>query len=190
MRHARIERETGETTVLVEFDLDGSGATTIATGIEFFDHMLDAFATHGRFDLTAEATGDFDHHIAEDTMIALGRALEVAIDDKRGIRRVGHALFPMDDALAMVALDLSGRSYSEIDIVFNDTHLADLRADLYVHLLETFASNAHCNLHAEVLRGENDHHKAEAVAKGLGAALDEAVTVVGDDVPSTKGTIE
>lgn len=190
MRSARIERETDETVVAVELDLDGAGAADVETGIAFLDHMLEALATHGRFDLDVGATGDFDHHVAEDAMIALGRAVEEALGDKRGIKRAGHAVFPMDEALALVAVDLGGRTYADVRVAFNEPRLVDLRTDLYVHLLETFASNANCNLHVELLRGGNDHHKAEAVAKGLGAALADAVRVVGDGVPSSKGTVE
>lgn len=190
MRRATIDRETDETDITVELDLDGSGETDVETGIDFFDHMLEALATHGRFDLVVRAAGDFDHHVAEDAMIGLGRAVTDALGDKAGIRRVGHAIFPMDDALALVAVDLSGRPYADVDVAFNDTAIVDLEADLYVHLLETFATHAGCNLHVDVLRGTNDHHVAEAIAKGLGAALEAATTVVGEGVPSAKGHLE
>lgn len=190
MRRATIDRETDETTIHVDLTLDGDAAIEVDTGIAFFDHMLEALATHGRFDLEVSARGDFDHHIAEDAMIALGQAVTDALGDKSGIRRAGHAMFPMDDALALVAIDLSGRPYAAIDVSFNDTAIVDLEADLYVHLLETFAHHAACNLHVDLLRGENDHHKAEAIAKGVGRALDDAVTIVGEGIPSAKGHLE
>ncbi len=190
MRSATIERATGETTVTVALDLEGDGHVDVDTGIAFFDHMLAAMATHARFDVEVAARGDFDHHVAEDAMIALGSALTEALGDKRGIRRAGHAIFPMDDALVLVAIDLSGRPYVDVDITFDTEYLEDMRTDLYAHLLETFASNATCNLHVDVLRGTNDHHKAEATAKGIGAALAMAVAVVGEDVPSSKGVVE
>lgn len=189
MRKGTIERETKETTVEVSIILDGEGEADVETGIRFFDHLLESFAKHGKFDLLAKSKGDFEHHIAEDTMIALGKALEDALGDKKGIRRMGDAIVPMDDSLAMVALDLGGRVYSEIDVNFEKEKLIDLNSDLFVHLLETFASNSKCNLHVDTLRGDNDHHKAEAVFKALGIALSEAVSKKGDKVPSTKGVI-
>ncbi len=189
MRKAKIERETKETVVRVEFTLDGSGKAEVETGIEFFDHLLEAFSKHGRFDLVAKSKGDFDHHIAEDTMIALGQALEDALDDKRGIKRMGDAIVPMDDSLALVAIDLGGRVYSNIKVDFEKEQLIDLSSDLFVHLIETFANNAKCNLHVDLLRGANDHHKAEAIFKALGVALSEAVTKVDEEIPSTKGMV-
>lgn len=189
MREGKVERETKETTVEVKLTLEGSGEAEVETGIEFFDHLLESFAKHGRFDLVAKSQGDFEHHIAEDTMIALGSALEEALGDKEGIRRMGDATVPMDDSLALVAVDLSGRIYSEIDVDFEKEELIDLNSDLFVHLLGTLASNAECNLHVDVLRGSNDHHKAEATFKALGIALSEAVTEVGEGVPSTKEVI-
>ena len=189
MREGKVERETGETTVLVKIVLDGSGEAEVETGIEFFDHLLESFAKHGRFNLMAKSKGDFEHHIAEDTMIALGQALEDALGDKKGIKRMGDAIFPMDDSLALVALDLGGSVYSKVDVSFNKKELIGMDSDLFVHLLETLADNAQCNLHVDLLRGNNDHHKAEAIFKGLGAALSEAVEKVGEGVPSTKGVV-
>lgn len=190
MRAATIERATDETTVVVDLDLEGDGRADADTGIAFVDHMLEAMATHARFDLEVAARGDFDHHVAEDATIALGSALTEALGDKSGIRRAGHAVFPMDDALVLVAVDLSGRPYVDVDVTFETEYLEDMRTDLYAHLLETFASTASFNLHVDVLRGRNDHHVAEAAAKGLGAALAMAVEVVGEGVPSSKGVLE
>lgn len=189
MRKGRTERETNETTVQVEIKLEGSGETEVETGIKFFDHLMESFAKHGKFDLLAKSKGDFEHHIAEDTMIALGKSLEKALGDKKGIRRMGDAIVPMDDALSLVAIDLGGRIYTDIDVDFGKEKMIDLNSDLFVHLLETFASNANCNLHVDILRGTNDHHKAEAVFKALGIALSEAVVEIGGDVPSTKGVV-
>lgn len=189
MRKTSVERETKETTVKVEFNLDGSGKADVETGIRFFDHLLEAFSKHGRFDLVAKSKGDFDHHIAEDTMIALGKALQESVGDKKGIRRMGDAIVPMDDSLALVAIDLGGRVYSDIEVDFEKEKLIDLNSDLFVHLIETLASNSDCNLHVDLLRGSNDHHKAEAIFKGLGVALSEAVTEIDEEIPSTKGVI-
>lgn len=189
MREGKIERETEETTIEVQITLEGSGEADIETGIEFFDHLLESFAKHGRFDLVAKSQGDFEHHIAEDTMIALGKAIEDAVGNKEGIKRMGDAIFPMDDSLALVAVDLSGRVYCEIDVDFEKEELIDMNSDLFVHLLETLASSANCNLHVDLLRGANDHHKAEAAFKAVGVALSEAVKEVGGGTPSTKGVV-
>lgn len=189
MRKGEIERKTEETTVRVSIDLDGDGESEVETGIEFFDHLLESFAKHGRFDLVVESTGDFEHHIAEDTMIALGGALTDALGESKGIRRIGSAIVPMDESLAMVAIDLGGRVYSDIEVYFSKRSIVDLNSDLFRHLLETFASNSECNLHVDVLRGENDHHKAEATFKAFGMALSEAVEDIGGGVPSTKGVV-
>lgn len=189
MREGKFERETEETTVEVKIELEGSGESEVETGIEFFDHLLESFAKHGKFNLVAKSQGDFEHHIAEDTMIALGKSLEEALGDKKGIRRMGDATVPMDDSLALVALDLGGRVYTDVNVDFGKEELVDLNSDLFVHLLEALASNANCNLHVDILRGANDHHKAEAVFKALGIALSEAVSEVGQGVPSTKGVV-
>lgn len=189
MREGKVERETQETKVEVNLILEGAGEAEVETGIEFFDHLLEAFARHGNFDLKAKAKGDFEHHIAEDVMIALGNALNEALGDKEGIRRMGDAIVPMDDSLVLVALDLGGRVYTDIDMDFNKPELVDMDSDLFVHLLETFADNSKCNLHVDVLRGRNDHHMAEATFKALGVALSDAVKKVGEGVPSTKGVV-
>ncbi len=189
MRKGDVERKTRETDINIEVILEGSGRAEVETGIEFFDHLLESFAKHGRFDLLVEAKGDFDHHIAEDVMIGIGKSFEEALGDKKGIRRMGDAVVPMDDSLVLVSIDIGGRVYTDIDINLEKGKMVDLNTDLLIHLIETFASNLKCNLHVDVLRGVNDHHKAEASFKALGVALSEAVEKVDDEVPSTKGVI-
>lgn len=190
MRKAKITRKTKETRIDVEFNLDGNGKASVDTTIKFFDHLLSSFAKHGCFDLRLKARGDFPHHIAEDSMIALGAALEKALGDKRGIERMGDAAVPMDDALVMAAIDLGGRAYPEIEAGFRKKKLDDLSSDLVVHVLQTLAVNGKFNLHVKVLRGKNDHHKAEAIFKALGVALRRAVNRLPKrGLPSTKGVI-
>jgi len=190
MRVGEFKRKTKETVVEVRINLDGSGKVGVNTGIKFLDHLLSSFAKHGSFDLKLKARGDLEHHIAEDSMIALGIAINKALGKKEGIRRMGDAFVPMEDALVLVAVDISGRAYVEVDAEFAKKRLDDLSSDLIEHLLQTLAANAKLNLHVQVLRGRNDHHKAEAIFKALGMAMSEAVSkrrVKG--VPSTKGVI-
>lgn len=189
MRKGEIERVTEETDIKVKINLDGSGEAEVETGIKFFDHLLESMAKHGRFDIVAKAKGDFDHHIAEDVMIGLGKCFEDALGDKKGIRRMGDAIVPMDDSLVLLAIDIGGRVYTNVRMDLEKEKLVDLNSDLLIHLLETFAGNLKCNLHVDVLRGINDHHKAEATFKALGVALSEAVEEIGEDVPSTKGVV-
>ncbi len=191
MRIGKVSRKTKETSIGVRLNLDGSGRASINTSIKFLDHLLSGFAKHGCFDLAIKARGDFEHHVAEDVMIALGEALNKALGTKAGIRRMGDAIIPMDDALVLVAVDLSGRAYAEIEAKFAKRKLDDLSSDLIEHLFQTFATNGKLNLHVRVLRGRNDHHKAEAIFKALGVALAEAVRRVPrrPGVPSTKGVI-
>lgn len=191
MRTGNVSRKTKETEVAVKINLDGSGIANVNTGIKFLDHLLNSFTKHGCFDLTVKARGDLEHHIAEDVIIALGEALVKALGNKSGIRRMGDAIVPMDDALVLVAVDLGGRAYAETEAKFAKKKLDDLSSDLIEHLLQTLATNAKLNLHTQVIRGRNDHHIAEAMFKALGIALAEAVRReprrVG--VPSTKGVI-
>lgn len=191
MRVGRGRRKTKETRVEVKINLDGSGRTRVDTGIKFLDHLLASFAKHGCFDLELKARGDFEHHIAEDAMIALGEAIERALGKKAGIQRMGDAVVPMDDALVLAAVDLSGRAYPDIEAKFTKRKLDDLSSDMVVHLLETLATNGRFNLHVKVLRGKNDHHKAEAIFKALGVALAQAVSRAPQrrGVPSTKGVL-
>ncbi len=191
MRVGKVSRKTKETTVDLQLNLDGSGRANVDTGIKFLDHLLSSFAKHGSFDLKLKARGDLEHHVAEDAVIALGSALEKALGRKEGIRRIGDAFVPMDDALVLVAIDLGGRASAEVDVKFEKKKLDDMSADLVEHLLQTLATNAKLNLHVQVLRGRNDHHKAEAIFKALGIALAEAVSkrARARGIPSTKGAI-
>lgn len=189
-RTARIERRTAETSVTVDLQVDGKGTTDIRTGIGFLDHLLTALARHARFDLTLSCDGDLqvdDHHSAEDTALVLGQALDQALGDRRGIARFGWALAPLDEALARVAVDLSGRPYAAVDLGLKRETLGALSAENVPHVLRSFASAARITLHADVLKGENDHHRAEAAFKATALALRQAVAASGfDDVPSTK----
>jgi imidazoleglycerol-phosphate dehydratase len=191
MRVGKVRRKTKETEVEVRLNIDGTGKAKVDTTIKFLNHLLESFAKHGSFDLELRARGDLEHHIAEDSMIALGEALEKALGSKAGIERMNDAVVPMDDALVMVAVDLSGRAFPDIEAEFAKKRLDDLSSDLIVHLLQTLATNGRFNLHVKVLRGRNDHHKAEAIFKAVGVALSRAAAKSGRrrGVPSTKGVI-
>jgi imidazoleglycerol-phosphate dehydratase len=195
-RAARVERKTRESTVRVELRLDGAGAAKVATGLPFFDHMLDAFARHGLFDLAVEAAGDLQveaHHTLEDTGIALGRAVNEALGERRGIVRTGHAYVPLDEALARVVIDCGGRGYAVVDAPLAGELVGGIDADMFRHFLESFAIEARLNLHASILAGVNSHHKVEALFKALARALDAATRLdprLGDQVPSTKGVVD
>jgi imidazoleglycerol-phosphate dehydratase len=194
-RVGRCRRETRETRVAVEWVLDGSGQADVHTGIGYLDHMLDALARHGLFDLHVQAEGDLHvdaHHTVEDVAIALGRALADAIGERRGVRRMGDATVPLDEALALVAVDLSGRGLATLDIPLRTPALGQLPTELVPHFFQSLAIEARITLHVHVLRGENDHHKVEACFKALAKALDWATSVdprVADAVPSTKGVL-
>ena len=194
MRRAQIERKTNETAVKVNINLDGDGRTNIETGIGFFDHMLTLFAAHGRFDLDVECKGDLHvdgHHSVEDIGITLGAALKNALGDKRGINRYGTFYLPMDEALAFVSLDISGRPFLVCDLGSLAPTVGAFDTQLTEEFLRAFAFNAGITLHVKVLYGSNSHHKIEAVFKALGHALRHAVEndprVSG--VPSTKGSL-
>lgn len=192
-RSATITRETRETKISVALAIDGTGKFEVDTGIKMFDHMLTHVAQHGLFDIKVAASGWDQHHLVEDVAISLGKALIEALGDKKGIARMGHALVPMDDSLAMVAVDIGGRGYAVIDAPFKRKKIGDLESDLVRHFLETLALETKMNLHAKVLAGINDHHKVEAIFKALGRALDSATRLdarLGPKVPSTKGVIE
>ena len=194
-RTATITRTTGETEVRLTLNVDGSGAADVATGVGFLDHMLTLFAKHGLFDLTVQATGDThidDHHTAEDVCICLGRALDQALGERRGIVRTAHNYVPMDEALALVAVDLGGRPYAVFNADFVTPRLGQLGTDLIFHLFESIATHGRLNLHARVEYGRNDHHKVEALFKALGRALDAATRIdprLEGMIPSTKGTL-
>jgi imidazoleglycerol-phosphate dehydratase len=194
-RQARVERRTAETQVDFRLTIEGSGRADVQTGVGFLDHMLTLFAGHGLFDLAVSATGDLqidEHHTAEDVCICLGRALDQALGDRRGIARTAHAYVPMDEALAFVAVDLSGRPYCHFEAEFATPRVGQLGTDLIEHLFESIATHARMNLHARVLYGRNDHHKVEALFKALARALDAACRIEprrANAVPSTKGTV-
>ncbi len=192
-RIATVRRETKETTIRMELNLDGSGKWDITTGIRMFDHLLSQMAQHGRFDLKLSANGDNPHHLVEDVAICLGKAFGEALGEKRGIVRMADAAVPMDDALATVAVDFSGRGYAVLDLPFTDNDMAGLPADLIRHFLESLASEGRLNLHARVVYGTNDHHKVEALFKALGRALDMSTRVdqrISGELPSTKDLLE
>ena len=193
MRTATIQRQTSETDVAIQLNLDGAGRHEISTGIGFLDHMLTAVAVHGLFDLTVKATGDLHidaHHTIEDTAIVLGRAFDEALGERRGINRVGHAYVPMDEALGFVALDFSGRPYTVFQAEWATPAIGQFPTDLVAHFFESFAVHARLTLHARV-DGRNDHHKAEALFKALARALKTAVALDPrrSGVASTKGTL-
>ncbi len=192
-RIANIRRETQETAIGLEITIDGKGDFEITTGLRMFDHLLSQFAKHGVFDLKASATGSDPHHLVEDVALCLGRVFDQALGEKQGIVRMAHAVVPMDDALALVAVDIGGRGWAAVEATFDDDNIADLPSSLVCHFLETFASEARVNLHARVLAGNNDHHKAEATFKALGRALDVATRYddrIKGKVPSTKKVID
>ena len=192
-RIATIKRETNETSVNIEFDIDGNGDFEITTGIRMFDHLLTQLARHGAFNIKIAATGADPHHLVEDVAICLGRAFSQALGEKRGIVRMAHAVVPMDDALALVAVDISGRGYFASEMSFDDKNMADLPSSLVCHFLESFASEARLNLHTKIVWGTDDHHKAEATFKALARALDAATRFdprINGKVPSTKDVID
>lgn len=193
-RTATIHRTTKETDVLVELNIDGAGKADISTGVGFYDHMLHHVAHHGLFDLTIKATGDLhidEHHTAEDVAIALGQALDKALGDRAGIARMADAWVTMDEALAQVIVDLSGRPYAVFAGTWDTPRIGGLGTSLIPHIFESIATHARMNLHARVLYGRDDHHKAEALFKALGRALDVATSIDPrrSGVPSTKGVL-
>lgn len=192
-RIAEVRRKTKETNITLELNIDGSGQWAINTGIKMFDHLLAQVARHGRFDLKISATGDDQHHLAEDVALCLGKALTQVLGEKQGIVRMADALVPMDDALAVVVVDISGRGYTVLELPFSDNDMAGFATDLIRHFLESLAAEAKLNLHARILYGTNDHHKAEALFKALGRALDMATRIderIVGQLPSTKDLLE
>jgi len=188
-----VKRETKETNISLELNIDGSGKCEVNTGISMFDHLLEQVARHGVFDIKLSATGDDQHHLVEDVAICLGKALSKALGEKRGIFRMADASVPMDDALAMVAVDISGRGYTVLELPFSENDMAGFPTDLIRHFLESLATEAKLNLHARVVYGVNDHHKAEALFKALGRALDTATRIderISGELPSTKELLE
>lgn len=193
-RTAQVQRQTKETDITLMLTLDGTGQHDIQTGIAFLDHLLAHVAVHGLLDVTVRARGDLEvdaHHTAEDVAMCFGQALDQALGERKGIMRMGHAYVPMDEALALVVVDLSGRPYPVITASFEHSTIGGLDTQLIPHILESIAWNARMNLHANILYGRNDHHKAEALFKAFGRALREAVAfdVGRAGVPSTKGVL-
>ncbi|MDQ7028888.1 MAG: imidazoleglycerol-phosphate dehydratase HisB [Ardenticatenia bacterium] len=195
-RRAHVERHTAETRVWVELVLDGHGAGERRTGVPFFDHMLDHVAVHGLFDLTVRAEGDYavdDHHTVEDVGIVMGQALRHALGERKGIRRYGHALVPMDEALVLAAVDISGRGLLTFSGQFPASKVGTFDTELVPEFLRALAANGGVTLHVRVLAGQNTHHIIEAIFKALGRALREATEPDprrAGEVPSTKGVIE
>ena len=192
-RKSVIKRDTKETQISLEINIDGSGIWDINTGIRIFDHFLSQLARHGLFDIIIKADGDNVHHLVEDVAICLGQAFGQALEERRGIVRMASVAVPMDDALATVIVDISGRGYAVLDLSFNGSDMSGFPADLVRHFLESFAIEARLNLHAKVLYGSNDHHKAEALFKALGRALDAATRIderIAGELPSTKAYLE
>ena len=193
-RTATFHRKTNETDINLSLNIDGTGQAEIDTGIGFLDHMLHHIAVHGLFDLTVKAAGDLyvdEHHTVEDIALVLGQAFVEALGDKKGIVRTAHAYVPMDETLALVALDLSGRPYSVIEVEWRTPAVGGIVTTLFEHFFESFAVTSRCNLHARILYGRDDHHKAEALFKALGRALDAATQIDPrrGGIPSTKGTL-
>jgi len=194
-RTARIERNTAETQIVVEVDLDGSGRADLSTGLPFLDHMLDQVARHGMLDLTVRAKGDLEvdaHHTVEDIGITLGQALKAAIGDKKGIVRYGHAYVPLDEALSRVVIDLSGRPGLEFHVPFTRAMIGTFDVDLTHEFFQGFVNHALATLHVDNLRGENAHHQCETVFKAFARALRMAVARdprAGAEIPSTKGML-
>ncbi|HEX5837558.1 MAG TPA: imidazoleglycerol-phosphate dehydratase HisB [Anaerolineales bacterium] len=195
MRTSTLSRQTSETQIEIQLDLDGTGAHNISTGVGFLDHMLAHLAVHGLFDLTIKATGDLHidvHHTVEDVALVLGQAFDQALGDRRGIVRMGDCFAPMDETLAHVAIDLSGRPYAVVQAEWHTPYVGDIPATLFPHFFESFAVTARCNLHARVLYGRDDHHQAEALFKAWARALDIATQIDprrAGSIPSTKGSL-
>ncbi len=192
-RKADSSRKTKETEITVSLNLDGTGVAEVATGIGFLDHMLSTLAKHARLDLNLTCKGDLhidDHHTAEDCALALGAALDEALGERAGIGRFGSAYAPLDEALARAVIDLSGRPYAYVELGLKREALGGLGCENIGHVLRSLATAARATLHVDVLRGENDHHRAEAAFKAVALALRQAIAQTGEDtVPSTKGVL-
>jgi len=191
-RSFEIERRTGETEISASVALDGEGRAEVSTGLGFLDHMVAQLARHGRMDISLRCRGDLhidDHHTAEDCALALGAALLGLAGDRRGLRRFGHAYAPLDEALARAVVDLSGRPWPEVHLGLRREKLGDVACENLVHFLQSLAMAGKMNLHIDVIRGDNDHHRVEASFKALALALRQAYSIEGGGVPSTKGVL-
>ena len=191
VRNSNVSRKTSETEIDIKMNLDGSGNYNISTGVNFFNHMLESFSKHSMIDLDIQAKGDIeidDHHTIEDVGILLGEAFSEAIGDKKGIKRMAHAIVPMDESVATVAIDIGGRSYFNMNLDFKNEKIGDMTSDILIHFFESFAGSAKINIYGTV-EGANDHHKAEAIFKAFAKSLKEAIKVEHDQIPSTKGVL-
>lgn len=194
-RKSDIERTTRETSISLSIGLDGNGISAISTGNGMLNHLISQISRHGLIDISLDAKGDVDvgwHHLVEDSAICLGRAFRQALGEGIGIHRMGHALVPLDESLALVAVDLSGRGYADIDCGLENQMVETLPGEMITHFLESFALEAKINLHARILAGKNAHHKAESIFKALAKALRFALEIdprSPTDIPSTKGTL-
>jgi imidazoleglycerol phosphate dehydratase HisB len=191
-RKTEVTRRTNETEMSLVLDLDGDGRAEVSTGIGFLDHLVTSLARHAGFDLVLSCRGDLqvdDHHSAEDCALGLGTALDRILQDRGGIARFGWAYAPLDEALARAVVDLSGRPVPVVDLGLRRDAIGKLACENVGHFLESFSATARCNLHVDVLRGENDHHRAEAAFKAVALALRAAVSRAGPGVPSTKGVL-
>ena len=192
-RTASLDRTTNETSIVVRLALDGSGQAAVSTGLGFLDHMLHAFARHARLDLELRCKGDLevdDHHSVEDCALALGTAIDRALGDRAGIARFGHAYGPLDEALARCVLDLSGRPFASIELGLQRDAIGALACENLEHFFASLATAARATLHLDVLKGRNDHHRAEAAFKSLALAFRQSITLTGaTEIPSTKGVL-
>jgi imidazoleglycerol phosphate dehydratase HisB len=192
-RKATHARRTRETSIALSLVIDGTGECDVSTGLGFLDHMIHALGRHGRFDIELTCEGDLevdDHHTVEDCALALGRALDEALGERRGIVRFGHAYAPLDEALARAVVDLSGRPWPSVDLGLTREKIGEVACENLEHFIESLAITARASIHVDVLKGKNDHHRAEAAFKALAIALRQAVARDGtDEVPSTKGVL-
>lgn len=191
-RISQINRKTNETNTILDIDLDGEGISNIQTNIGFFNHMIDLLAFHSNININLNADGDIDvcdHHLIEDVGIALGKSMNEALGERRGIKRYGTFFLPMDEALVMVSVDISGRSYLHFEGDFKRENIGDFSTEMVKEFFRAVAFNAGITLHIRVLYGENDHHKIEGIFKAFGRALKEAITIEGNSIPSSKGVL-
>ena len=192
MRSYKIERNTLETQILVEINLDGTGKAEIDTGVGFFDHMLTLMAFHGKFDMKVKCNGDIyvdDHHTIEDIGIALGECVKQALGDKRGIRRYSTVFIPMDEALARTSIDVSNRPYLVFNAEFTDERVGNMATQMVKEFFRAFVNESRVTLHINLLYGENDHHKIEAIFKSFARALKEGIEIISDEGASSKGVL-
>lgn len=190
-RIVKLNRTTKETDIEIELNIDGKGNSNIDTGLKFLDHMLDSFSRHGFFDLNIKANGDIevdDHHTVEDTALLLGECFKEALGDKKGIERMGFSIVPMDESLAQVAVDISGRSYTVFDAEFKFQKIGDISSENVKHFIESFANTGLMNINIKA-EGENDHHICEAIFKSLARSLNSATKITHDQILSTKGKL-